>query len=308
MPLEPEIQAMLDELADARFPGIASMTPESTRAFAAGMTASLPRGPELPSVEDRTIPGPTGGIPVRIYTPEGSAPFAVIVYFHGGGWVFGDLDISDAHVRGLAKDTGCMAVSVGYRLAPEHPFPAAVDDCWAATKWVAEHAAELGADNSRLVVAGDSAGANLAAVVALRARERGGPHIRYQLLLCPVTDHDLDRPSYRENADGYLLTRADMEWFWRHYVPDPAARDNPEVSPLRAESLEGLPPAHIVTAEFDPLRDEGDMYAARLQKAGVTVRHARYAGVIHGFCVMSTFARGREAAADAAESIRTAVR
>jgi acetyl esterase len=306
MPLDPDVQAMLDELAGAGFPGLASMTPERARAFASGMAASLPPGPALPSVADTTIPGSAGPVPIRVYTPEGTAPFPVVLYFHGGGWVFGDLDLSDAHVRQLAKDAGCLVVSVAYRLAPEHPFPAALDDCWSATTWVAAHAEELGGDGSRVIVADDSAGANLAAVVARRARDRGEPRLCYQVLLCPVLDHDLDRRSYRENAEGFLLTRADMAWFWAHYVPDESRRSHPDASPLRAESLAGLPPANIVTAEFDPLRDEGDAYAARLAEAGVAVAHACYPGVIHGFCVTNVFARGREAARDVTRRLRAA--
>jgi acetyl esterase len=205
------------------------------------------------------------------------------VYFHGGGWVIGSLDTHENLCKALANRSGARVVSVDYRLAPEHPWPAAPEDCYAVVRHVAECGSQFGIDGARLAVGGDSAGGNLAAVVALMARDRKGPVLRHQVLLYPVVDHDFDRPSYRENADGYLLTRDAMRWFWQQYVADPARRSEGYASPQRAEKLEGLPSATVITAEFDPLRDEGEAYAERLRAAGVAVAATRYDGQIHGF-------------------------
>ena len=256
-------------------------------------------------VEDRRIPGPAGEIAVRLYAPED--PRGLVVYFHGGGWVIGSLETHDLPLRTLANEAGCSVLSVDYRLAPEHRHPAAVEDGYAAVCWAAENAAELGADPARLAVGGDSAGGNLAAVASLLARERGGPALCFQLLVYPVTDHDFARPSYAENASGYFLERDDMRWFWDHYLPDAAARDGMTASPLRVRDLSGLPPAHVITAEFDPLRDEGEAYAARLREAGVPVTHTRYDGQIHGFFAMAALIpRGRDAIAEAGAKLRAA--
>jgi acetyl esterase len=306
MALDPELKGMLDMLANAGFTGFSGMTPEGAREWLQEFSAQAPPGPELPKVEDTTIPGPDGPIPARIYTPEGEGPFPVIVWFHGGGWVIGSLDGADPFVRRLVEATGCVAVSVDYRLAPEHRYPAAIDDCFAATQWVAGNAAELGADPTRLVVAGDSAGGNLAAVVAIRARDAGGPAITLQYLMCPVTDHDLTRQSYVDNAEGYMMTKRDMEWFWGHYAPESSARNAPDASPLRVSSFEGLPPALVVTADLDPLRDEGEEYARRLAEAGVPTSHRRYDGVIHDFCTMPILC-GLNALTEHAEEIGAAV-
>jgi acetyl esterase/lipase len=307
VPVDPEVQAVLDEMAAADLPALEELTPDEARAASAARFADLPPGPDLPSVEDRTVPGPAGAIPVRVYTPEGEPPFPVIVYFHGGGWVVGDLDtLADPWARSLAAETGAVVVSVDYRLAPEHPFPAAVDDCYAATEWIAGHGTEIGVDGGRLAVAGDSAGGNLAAVVALRARDRDGPRISFQALGCPVIDHDFTTGSYRDCSEGFFLERTTMEWFWDHYVSDVSGRDDPEVSPLRADSLAGLPPALVITAEYDPLRDEGDAYAARLREAGVPVAHHSYDGMTHCFYVMP-FTRSKGTLAAAAAEIRAAL-
>ena len=210
------------------------------------------------------------------------------MYFHGGGWVIGSLETHDGTCRELAAGAGCVVVSVDYRLAPEHRYPAAAEDCYAATRWCAEHAAELAIDARRIAVGGDSAGGNLAAVVAQMARDRGGPGLVLQLLVYPVTDHDFGTASYRDNAAGYLLTAADMRWFWGHYLGDDTARGaEPYASPLRAASLAGLPPALVITAELDPLRDEGEAYARALEAAGVAAKLHRYDGMIHGFFGMS---------------------
>jgi acetyl esterase len=244
----------------------------------------------MAKVEDRKIPGGDAGaeINVRIYTPKGGdGPFPIVVYFHGGGWVIGDLETHDHWCRSLASEVPAVLVAVDYRLAPETRFPAAAEDCYAAAKWSAANAKSLGADPARLAVAGDSAGGNLSAAVAQMARDRGGPAIAFQLLLCPVTEYGFDTASYRENAEGYLLTRNGMVWFWHQYLSDPAADGHdPRASPMRATNLAGLPAAHVVTAEYDPLRDEGEAYAARLRAAGVPVTSKRYDGQIHNFFTM----------------------
>jgi acetyl esterase len=247
-------------------------------------------GPPAPvaAVRNERIAGPAAPLPVRIYHPSPDpAPLPVIVYYHGGGWVLGDLDSHDNVCRALALKAGAVVVSVDYRLAPENPYPAAVEDAWAALGWVAENAASIGGDATRIAVAGDSAGGNLAAVVALMAREQGGPALRAQALLYPGVDMvTSDRASMRDFADGMFLTHDRIEWFKDQYVPDRSRRGEPRVSPLHAADHRGLPPAVIVTAEFDPLRDEGEVYGEVLNAAGVPVRVQRYPGVIHGFVSM----------------------
>jgi acetyl esterase len=304
MPLDPAVRALLDTFAAASPARLPSLTPLQAREMFEKLRMPLEPDP-VSRVEDRRIPGPAGEIAVRLYAPED--PRGLVVYFHGGGWVLGSLETHDLPLRTLANEAGCSVLSVDYRLAPEHRHPAAVEDCHAAVCWAAEHAAELGADPALLAVGGDSAGGNLAAVVSLLARERGGPALCFQLLVYPVTDHDFARPSYAENASGYFLERDDMRWFWDHYLPDAAARDATTASPLRARDLSGLPPAHVITAEFDPLRDEGEAYAARLREAGVPVTHTRYDGQIHGFFGMAALIpRGREAIAEAGAKLRAA--
>lgn len=253
------------------------------------------------SVADRAIPGPAGDLAIRVYTPEGLGPFPLVVYFHGGGFVVGSLASGDPTCRALCHGASCVVVSVEYRLAPEHKFPAATDDCLAATRWVAAHAAELNADQGRLVIAGESSGGNLAAVTALRVRDEGGPALRGQLLIYPVTDyHTPPTPSYLANANGYLLTREMMMWFWEHYLSYAGEANHPHAAPLRAPDLSGLPPALVITAEFDPLRDEGERYAERLQRAGVPAQLTRYDGMIHGFLLLSElFDEGRQAMEEA---------
>ncbi|HEX6548699.1 MAG TPA: alpha/beta hydrolase [Candidatus Dormibacteraeota bacterium] len=286
--MDPQVRAYLDAAAAAGIPPVEQLTPQEARQnviTAAPLLAGS--GPELPRIEDGRVPGPAGNISVRLYSPQphGSEPLPVTVYFHGGGWVVGNLDTHDALARHLAQASGTIVFAADYRLAPEHPFPAALEDAWTVTRWVHEHAAEIGADPDRIAVAGDSAGGNLAAVVALRARDEGLP-LRLQVLIYPVTDCDLDTESYHVNAEGYGLTRAAMEWYWNHYCPEPQLRLNPEASPLRAANLAGVAPALVVLCELDPLRDEGEAYARRLQAAEVPVELARYPGMIHGFVRM----------------------
>jgi acetyl esterase len=287
MPLDPQAQTLLDQFNALGGQPLSSMSVADARR--AMMVLSSMRGepPPIRSVVDRRVAGPAGEIPVRIYTPAGTAPLPLLVYFHGGGWVLGGIETHDGTCRELANDAGCVVVSVDYRLAPEHKFPAAAEDCYAAAQWAAAHAAELGADARRLAVGGDSAGGNLAAVVSQMARDRGAPAVVFQLLIYPATAAAFDTPSYHDNAEGYLLTTADMRWFWGHYLNGPADAANPYASPLRAPRLGGLPPALVITAEFDPLRDEGEQYAHRLEEAGVPARLTRYDGMIHGFFGMT---------------------
>jgi len=282
MPLDPQARALLDQFVAIGGQPLSSM-PVADARHAMEVLASM-RGepPPIRSAVDRRIPGPAGEIPVRVYTPNATAPLPLLVYFHGGGWVLGGLDTHDGVCRALANGAECIVVSVDYRLAPEHKFPAAAEDCYAATRWVAANAAELGGDAQRMAIGGDSAGGNLTAVVALMARDRGGPPLVFQLLIYPVTMAAFDTQSYRDNADGYLLTTADMRWFWNHYLDRANDAANPYASPLMG-TLTGLPPALVITAEFDPLRDEGEQYAHRLEEAGVAARISRYDGMIHGF-------------------------
>ena len=284
MPVDPQIQALLD--AGRHLPRTETLTPAAARAQYEARIAAMAPPAQVARVEEREIAGPAGApLRLRIYTPPGRGPFPLLVFYHGSGFVLCSLDTHDGICRNLCAGAGCVVVSVDYRLAPEHPFPAAPEDCLAATRWCAENAASLGADPARIVVGGDSAGGNLAAVTALRLRDEGGPRPIGQLLLYPVTDwHTPGWPSYAENAEGYGLTRATMEWFWGHYLSDPG-RDaaHSHAAPIRAGSLAGLPPALVTTAEYDPLRDEGEAYAARLAEAGVPVACTRWLGLNHGF-------------------------
>jgi acetyl esterase len=283
MTVQPEIEALLARMAAAGNPPLERQSVAEARRLHAAGAATL-HGPPVPvaGAADRTIPGPAGDLRVRVYTPHGEPPFPIVVWFHGGGWVVGTLDTFDPICRALSAAAPAVLVAVDYRLAPEHRFPAAVEDCYAATLWASRNAAALGGTQQRLAVAGDSAGGNLAAVVALGARDRGGPAIAFQLLVCPVMDAAMDTASYREKADGYYLTAAGMRWYWDHYLGG-ADGSRPDASPLRAAFLGGLPPALVVTAEHDPLRDEGEAYAARLRDAGVPAALSRYPGMVHGF-------------------------
>ena len=310
MPLDPEVKAVLDMLAAAGGPPLEEMEVSAARQMYLDMRPPT-AGAAMERVEDRRIPSGDGTeIGVRVYTPKGGdGPFPGVVYFHGGGWVIGDLETHDHFCRLLASGSGAVVAAVDYRMAPEARFPAAADDSFAAARWVAANAGELGIDPARLAVAGDSAGGNLAAVVAQMARDRGGPRLAFQLLLCPATDYGFDTASYRDNAEGYLLTKNGMVWFWHNYLADPAAHGrDPRASPMRAKTLEGLPPAHIVTAEYDVLRDEGEAYAARLRDAGVPVTVERYGGQIHNFYTMShVLSRGAAACDELCAVLRRAL-
>ena len=308
MPLDLKAQALLDQMAADGGQPLSSLTVEDARQAVVAFP-QLGGDPEpVAQVKDRDLPGPEGAIPVRIYTPAGSGPFPVLVFFHGGGWVVCDIETHDPVCRSLAHAAECIVVSVDYRLAPEHKFPAAADDCYAATQWVMNNSTLINGGPDRVAVGGDSAGGNLAAVVALMARDRAGPALVFQLLVYPVTDYyTAGTPSYQENADGYFLTRDDMVWFWNHYLNGEADAANPYACPLRAASLAGLPSALVITAEFDPLRDEGEMYAARLRESGVAAALVRYDGMIHGFFSMAgVLEQGRNALALAAAQLRSA--
>ncbi len=308
MPLDPVARTLIDAMEQV-FPCVENMEAAEARAMAKEMPPAVEEPEAVAVVYDRTIPGPDGDVPVRVYRPvEGGDPLPVVVYFHGGGWVICDLDTHDGTCRALANGVNAVVVSVDYRLAPEHKFPAAAEDAYEVTSWVAAHADELGVEPSRLAVAGDSAGGNLAAVVALMARDRGGPAITFQLLVYPVTNHSFDTDSYRENADGYFLHRASMEWYWRQYLADERDGANPFASPLRVEDARGLPPGMVITAEFDPLRDEGEAYGRKLAEAGVPFDVRRYDGVFHGFFSMVAFLDGaKQATADAHAALRDAL-
>jgi acetyl esterase len=310
MPLDPQMKSILDAMAAAEVPAFHTMTPVEARKLMARRVVQGPDTVAVAKVEDRAIPGPGGDIPIRIYTPQGRGPFGALIYFHGGGWVLGDINMTDQPCRMLTNAAGCVIVSVDYRLAPEHKFPAAPDDCYAATKWVADSAASLDVDPRRIAVGGTSAGGNLAAAVALMARDRGNLQIAYQLLIYPATTSVLDTPSHREFAEDnyYVLSRADMEWFWGHYLANDADRTNPYACPAYAKTLRGLPPALVITAGFDPLRDEGEAYAARLREEGVRVALKRYDGVTHGFFGMpAVLDIAKTAIGDAGNALRAVI-
>ena len=304
--VHPQARQVLDGKAASGAPPLWELSPGEGRAMVEANSALIPAGPDMESVRDIVIPSRAGGVPARVYSPSSAAP-GLVLYFHGGGWVVGTLDGWDASVRGLAVASGCDVVSVDYRLAPEHVFPAAADDAYDALVWAAS-ASGLAAGRP-VVVAGDSAGGNLAAVSALRARDSGGPPIALQVLVYPVVDCDLDRRSYHQyDGDELILNRKDMTWFWDHYAPDRAARANPYASPVRAPSLSGLPPVYLVTAEHDPLRDEGFAYADRLRAERVPVEHRHYGSQIHAFFTFTgVIDDADKAVSEAGSAIRSAV-
>ena len=304
MPIDQQSQAVLDRMAATGRPLLHTMVPQIARAFNA-----IPPdpGPEVAKVEYRLIPGPARDILTRVYTPAGKGPFPVLVWIHGGGWVLGNLEAADGSSRRLAVGAECVVVSVDYRLAPEAKFPAAPEDCYAVTSWVAQNAATINADGNRVAVGGDSAGGNLTAVVSLMARDRGGPPIVFQLMVYPVTDRSYGTRSYQECGDNYGLTKDSMVWFWDHYLTDESEATNPYVSPLRVKDLSGLPPALVITAECDPLRDEGEAYAERLRQAGVPATSTRYDGAIHLFFQLpSLIDSGKKAVLQASTALKAA--
>jgi acetyl esterase len=307
MPLDPQAQKIADAMAALNLPPVEDSTPDEARESIRSRTAALGPFEDVAAVADHRVPVAGGEITVRVYSPGGPGPHPALVFYHGGGWVIGDLYTHDGICRALTNAARAIVASVDYRLAPEWKYPVAADDSYAALRWVVDNAARLGIDPRRVAVGGDSAGGNLSAVVALMARARGGPALVAQTLIYPVTDYNLDTASYIENATGYLLTREGMRWFWRHYLAREEQGTEPHASPLRAPSLAGLPPALVITAGCDPLRDEGEAYAARLRDAGVPVTLTRYEGMFHGFFRMTRLLDKAKAALDeVAGSLRKA--
>ena len=295
MPVDPQIQQVIDALAASEFGPVHELAPAEARAQYERMVKARAIEPApVGAVEDRAIPGPAGDLRVRIYRPDpGAGALPALVYYHGGGHVIGNLDTHDAVARNLCNGAGCVVVSVDYRLAPEHKFPAAAEDAYAAVRWCAAQGAEIGIDPGRIAVGGDSAGGNLAAVAALMARDAGGPAIRLQVLVYPVTDYACDTASYHTYAVGYgMLEAQSMRWFRDHYLRGEADRLDWRAAPLRAGDLSGLPPALVLTAQCDVLHDEGEAYAHRLQAAGVDVEYRDCEGMIHGFFAMAPMVDG----------------
>ncbi len=307
MALHPSAEMMVQLMADAGLTFGPDASPEARRAamIEATTNPAFPRHP-VHEVADREIPGPSGPIPVRVFRPSAATGLPLLVWFHGGGWVTGNLDTHDQLGRMLADHVGAVVMSVDYRLAPEAKFPAAADDCLAAYEWALAHADEIGADATRVAIGGDSAGGNLAAVVALDARERGLPQPLLQLLVYPVTDYDLESGSMVENAEGFFLEREGMRWFYDLYANAPADFEHPRFSPVRAADHSGLARAVVITAEYDPLRDQGEAYARRLSDAGTPTEAVRADGLIHGFFGMHEFMPpGKESWDVAVAALRT---
>jgi len=298
MPLDPQAQKIIDALAALNLPPVEDSTPEEARESMRSRTAALGPFEDVAAVTDHRVPVKNGEITVRVYSPGGKGPQPALVFFHGGGWVIGDLYTHDGICRSITNAAACVVASVDYRLAPELKYPVAAEDSYAGYTWVLANAGKLGIDARRVAVGGDSAGGNLAAAVSLMARDRGTPVPIQQTLIYPVTNHSLDTPSYRENATGFLLTRDAMRWFWNHYLASEGQGKEPYASPLLAKSLAGLPPALVITAGCDPLRDEGEAYAARLRDAGVPVTLTRYECLFHGFIRMTRMLDKAKAALD----------
>ena len=298
MPLDPQAQKLVDAFAALNLKPVEESTVEEARESIRSRTAALGPFEDVASVTDHRVPVENGEITVRVYSPGGKGPLPALVFYHGGGWVIGDLYTHDGICRSITNAASCIVASVDYRLAPEQKYPVAVEDSYAGFAWVLANAGKLGIDARRVAVGGDSAGGNLAAAVSLMARDRGATLPVQQTLIYPVTNHSLDTPSYHENATGFLLTREGMRWFFRHYLAREEQGREPYASPLRAPSLAGLPPALVLTAECDPLRDEGEAYAARLRDAGVPVTVTRYDGMFHGFLRMTNILDKARAARD----------
>jgi len=308
MALHPQCKAFLDILASGDGKPLEQLPVEEARLMSAGLSNF--GGPEEPvaEVQNRTVPGPGGPIAVRVYRPVVKETLPALIYFHGGGFVICSLDTHDRECRNLANASGCAVISVDYRLAPENKYPSAVEDAYAATQYVAEHAAEFGIDPQRIGVGGDSAGGNLATVVATLARDRGGPPLKFQLLIYPLVDFADNSPSMQQYAKDYFLTRESMDWFTDCYLSNRAAGLEPTASPMNATDVRGLPPAMILTAEYDPLRDQGEAYARKLQSAGVPVELKRYDGMIHAFFSFSgVIETAKVALADGAAALRRAL-
>ncbi len=305
MPIDPQAQVVLDQMAALGLAALDTLSPEDARRQSELRRASAPPGDPVHHVENRTIPGPGGEIPVRIYRPSDEQSLPALVYFHGGGWVLGNLDSHDATCRSLTNGGQCVVISVDYRLAPESKFPTAADDAFAATTWVAENAASLGIDPARIAVGGDSAGGNLALVVAHQQAVMGGPLPAFVLALCPVTDAERDGGSRELFGTGFGLTADLLRDLERMYLPDGVPTDDTRGAILRAADLSGMPPVYLATAGFDPLRDEGEELAARLREAGVPVVARRFPGLVHGYASFTALsAAARDATLDAASALR----
>lgn len=307
MSLDPIVAEMLKEMAEANVPALSEMPPEDGRAMYRVMTESMPQA-DIAKVEDRKVPVTDGEVTVRIYQQQTTPDQPCLVYFHGGGWVIGDLETHDSVCRQLTQQAGCTVIAVDYRLAPEHPFPTPVNDCYEVTCWVHDQAAQLGINPACIAVGGDSAGGNLSACVSLKARDESGPQLVHQLLIYPVTDSSFDTESYIANKEGYMLSLEDMMWFWDLYLNgNMGDKNNPLVAPMKAADLSGLPPATVITAEYDPLRDEGEAYGEKLRQAGVATVTQRYDGMIHGFFGMTDLLEGsRQAMTFAVKQLKAA--
>jgi acetyl esterase len=308
MPLHPQVQAMRDRLERDKVPNLYTLGIEEARAAdVRGAIATAGAAEPVAEIRELSIPGPAGPLAARMYRPQGDGALPVLVYFFGGGWSLGTLDTSDAVCRMLTNVAGCVSIAMSYRLAPEHKFPAAVEDCYAGTAWVAAHADELGVDAAKLAVGGDSSGGNLAAAVALLARERGAPALAHQLLVYPNTDYQADTDSMRDVTDQHFFNPHAVAWYWGMYLRSSGDGTNPLASPLRSVDLSGLPAATVITAEYDPLRDEAELYARRLDQAGVPTEIIRYDGMMHGFFTMvGVLDTARLAVTAAADRLRLA--
>ncbi|MGH8999102.1 MAG: alpha/beta hydrolase [Acidimicrobiia bacterium] len=308
MPLDPQCQMVLDAVEAMGMPPLETMNPTEIREALGGFGMLMGEGDEVADVSQRTVPGPGGEVPVIVCTPEGTGPLPVFIYYHGGGYVGGTAELVEPVCRTVANQAGCVVVDVDYRLAPEHRYPAAVEDSYAVLEWVAGHAAEIGGDPARIALGGDSAGGGLTAAVSQMARDQHGPAIALQVLLYPAVDSPAaDYPSRKENAEGYLLHTAAMEMFYGHYLPADVKPDDPYAFPIRAASLAGLPPAFVATCEYDPLRDEGEAYAQRLTADGVATDARRYDGQIHGvFWLGATVDAGRTLMDDVVAALKKA--
>jgi acetyl esterase len=311
MPLDPLLKAFLDQMAAQPLPKMWEMEPAAAReAMVALMQAAGPKDVPIGKVTNLAIPGPAGDIPARAYTPvaAGGEPLPTLVFFHGGGFVIGGIETHDGLCRMLANDSACRVISVEYRMAPEHKFPAAVEDAFAAVAWIEKNAAKLGVDANRLAVGGDSAGGNLAAVVTHMARDAGAPKLAFQMLLFPVTEIEADMVSRREFAEGYFLEGRTIEWFFDHYFEAGAETSDIKASPLLAEKFTGLPPAYIMVAGFDPLHDEGVAYAEKLRDAGISVTLDDYPDMVHDFIYLqAVLPQAAEALGTAAKALKAAL-
>jgi acetyl esterase len=302
--LDEKVRKLLEKLEQEGIPPTSSLPVAEARRLSSEVAKKL-AGPAVSVAEVRNlvVPTPEARIQVRKYSPRNGRDLPALVYFHGGGWVIGDLDSVDWLCRSLAIAADCVVFSADYRLAPEHKFPIAVEDSYWVTRWIAENGIAQNIDPRRMAVGGDSAGGNLATAVCLMAHDRGGPPIVYQLLIYPITNHAFETDSYRKYADGYYLTAKDMRWFWNHYLRDQRDGENPYASPLLAKDLSSQPPALVITAEFDPLRDEGEAYAKRLQEASVPAKISRYDAVVHGFLDFADLKQTRAAIDEAAAEL-----